>query len=37
MGCDAVNLDHLLVGVIGGLQPDKLNRSFQGDHDGNLC
>jgi hypothetical protein len=34
MGREAVDLDHLLVGVIGGLQPDKLSRSFQGDHDG---
>ena len=34
MGRDPVDLDHLLVGVIGGLQPDKLSRSFQGDHDG---
>jgi hypothetical protein len=34
MGREPVNLDHLLVGIIGGLQPDKLSRSFQGDHDG---
>src|SRR5262249_55517376 len=34
MGRDAVDLDHLLIGVVGGLQPDKLSRSFQGDHDG---
>ena len=31
---DPVDLDHLLVGIIGGLQPDKLSRSFSGDHDG---
>jgi hypothetical protein len=34
MGREPVDLDHLLVGIIGGLQPDKLSRSFQGDHDG---
>jgi hypothetical protein len=34
MGREAVDLDHLLIGVVGGLQPDKLSRSFQGDHDG---
>jgi hypothetical protein len=27
-------VDYLLVGVVGGLQPDKLARSFKGDHDG---
>jgi len=27
-------VDHLLVGLVGGLQPDKLARSFSGDHDG---
>ena len=27
-------VDHLLVGVVGGLQPDKLARSFKGDLDG---
>ena len=31
---DPVDLDHLLVAIVGGLQPDKLSRSFQGDHDG---
>jgi hypothetical protein len=34
MGRDPVDLDHLLVAILGGLQPDKLSRSFQGDHDG---
>jgi hypothetical protein len=34
MGRDPVVLDHLLIGVIGGLQPDKLVRSFEGDDDG---
>jgi hypothetical protein len=29
-----VSIDHLLVGITGGLQPDKLIRSFQGDDDG---
>ena len=27
-------VDHLLVGVVGGLQPDKLARSFKGNLDG---
>jgi hypothetical protein len=30
----AIALDHLLVGLVGGLQPDKLARSFKGDLDG---
>ena len=34
MGRPAVALDHLLVGMTGGFQPDKLARSFQGDADG---
>jgi hypothetical protein len=34
MGRPAVVIDHLLVGITGGLQPDKLVRSFQGDADG---
>lgn len=34
MGRPAVAIDHLLVGITGGLQPDKLVRSFQGDADG---
>jgi hypothetical protein len=29
-----VVLDHLLVGITGGFQPDKLARSFEGDDDG---
>jgi uncharacterized protein DUF3987 len=29
-----VEVDHLLVGVTGGFQPDKLARSFEGDADG---
>ena len=29
-----IRVDHLLVGVVGGLQPDKLARSFKGDLDG---
>jgi hypothetical protein len=29
-----VSIDHLLIGVIGGMQPDKLVPSFEGDHDG---
>jgi Protein of unknown function (DUF3987) len=30
----SVAIDHLLIGVVGGLQPDKLSRSFNGDLDG---
>ena len=29
-----LDIDHLLIGVVGGLQPDKLVASFEGDHDG---
>jgi Protein of unknown function (DUF3987) len=29
-----VSADHLLIGVVGGMQPDKLATSFEGDHDG---
>jgi hypothetical protein len=25
---------HLLIGIVGGMQPDKLETSFEGDHDG---
>jgi Protein of unknown function (DUF3987) len=31
---EPIRVDHLLVGLIGGCQPDKLARSFDGDHDG---
>src|SRR5262249_36957707 len=34
MNRPAIDLDHLLVGLVGGLQPDKLARSFAGDLDG---
>jgi len=34
MGRPPVVVDYLLVGVVGGLQPDKLARSFKGDLDG---
>jgi len=34
MGRPPISVDHLLVGVSGGLQPDKLARSFNGDLDG---
>ena len=30
----SIVIDHLLVGVIGGFQPDKLARAFAGDEDG---
>jgi Protein of unknown function (DUF3987) len=34
MSRPAISIDHLLVGVVGGMQPDKLARSFKGDSDG---
>jgi hypothetical protein len=34
MGRPPLALENLLVGLVGGLQPDKLNRSFEGDSDG---
>jgi hypothetical protein len=34
MNRPSIDLDHLLVGLVGGLQPDKLARSFGGDLDG---
>jgi hypothetical protein len=34
MGRPPVMVEHLLVGVVGGFQPDKLARSFEGDNDG---
>jgi hypothetical protein len=34
MGRPTVAVDHLLVGLVGGFQPDKLARSFKGDCDG---
>jgi Protein of unknown function (DUF3987) len=34
LGRPAVAVDHLLIGITGGFQPDKLARSFQGDSDG---
>jgi len=34
MSREPVAVDHLLVGLTGGFQPDKLVRSFEGDHDG---
>jgi hypothetical protein len=33
-GRPSISVSHLLVGVIGGFQPDKLARSFEGDADG---
>jgi Protein of unknown function (DUF3987) len=30
----SLHIDHLLVGLVGGVQPDKLAASFEGDHDG---
>jgi hypothetical protein len=29
-----LDVDHLLIGIVGGMQPDKLVASFEGDHDG---
>jgi hypothetical protein len=37
MGRPAIALDHLLVGIVGGFQPDKFARSFKGDFDGSYA
>src|SRR5215472_8746236 len=34
MGSAPIVVDHLLVGMVGGFQPDKLSRSLKGDLDG---
>ena len=34
VGRPPIAVNHLLIGVVGGLQPDKLARSFKGDLDG---
>jgi Protein of unknown function (DUF3987) len=34
VGRPPISVSHLLIGVVGGLQPDKLARSFRGDLDG---
>ena len=34
IGRRPISVEHLLVGVMGGLQPDKLSKSFIGDQDG---
>jgi hypothetical protein len=34
MGRPPVVVKHLLIGIMGGFQPDKLSRSFNGDADG---
>ena len=34
MSRESIAISHLLVGMCGGFQPDKLNRSFDGDADG---
>jgi hypothetical protein len=34
MGRPPIELDHLLIGMVGGLQPDKLAKSFEGAADG---
>jgi Protein of unknown function (DUF3987) len=34
MGRPPLHIPHLLIGVVGGVQPDKLAASFEGDHDG---
>ncbi len=34
MNRPAISLDHLLIGIAGGLQPDKLAKCFEGDEDG---
>ena len=34
LGRPPVYVEHLLVGMVGGFQPDKLARAFEGDNDG---
>jgi len=34
VGRPPITVSHLLIGIVGGLQPDKLARSFKGDLDG---
>jgi Protein of unknown function (DUF3987) len=34
VGRPALHIDHLMIGLVGGMQPDKLAASFEGDHDG---
>jgi hypothetical protein len=34
MGRPPLHIPYLLIGVVGGVQPDKLAASFEGDHDG---
>ena len=34
LGRPPVHVEHLLVGMVGGFQPDKLARAFEGDNDG---
>jgi Protein of unknown function (DUF3987) len=34
MGRPPITVDHLLVGIVGGMQPDKVVKSFSGDFDG---
>jgi Protein of unknown function (DUF3987) len=34
IGRPSINVDHLLVGLVGGFQPDKLEKSFGQSHDG---
>jgi uncharacterized protein DUF3987 len=29
-----LHIDHLIIGLVGGVQPDKLAAAFEGDHDG---
>ena len=34
VGRPPLYIDHLIIGLVGGMQPDKLAASFEGDHDG---
>jgi hypothetical protein len=34
VGRPPLHIDHLMIGLVGGMQPDKLAASFEGDHDG---
>jgi hypothetical protein len=37
VGRKPISVDHLMVAIVGGLQPDKLARSFDGDLDGSYA
>lgn len=34
VGREPISIDYLTISIVGGFQPDKLSRAFEGDHDG---